>query len=89
MPEILAHCKLLAVEFYPHHLRNVSGVTVEQFLSVIAPYFSKLTVPTLGRVLNTEEFVPCLSRMYEADQGDENILFEKDCGGEGQAVMAA
>ncbi|HEX2897712.1 MAG TPA: FkbM family methyltransferase, partial [candidate division Zixibacteria bacterium] len=44
MPKILAGAKALAVEFEPHHLKNVSGISVEQFVSVIAPFFDRLTV---------------------------------------------
>lgn len=46
MQEILSNCKVLVVEFLPHHLKNVIGVTVEQFLSVIEPHFSIMTIPS-------------------------------------------
>ncbi|MGH7427267.1 MAG: hypothetical protein ACREJ4_02740, partial [Candidatus Methylomirabilaceae bacterium] len=48
MQKILAHARVLVVEFLPHHLKNVSGVTVEQFLSVIPPHFRTLTIPSKG-----------------------------------------
>jgi FkbM family methyltransferase len=32
MQELLSNCRVLVVEFLPHHLKNVSGVTIEQFL---------------------------------------------------------
>lgn len=37
MQDILSRCDVLMVEFLPHHLRNVAGVTVAEFLSVIEP----------------------------------------------------
>ncbi|MFC5496697.1 FkbM family methyltransferase [Caenimonas terrae] len=77
MREILSGTKLLAVEFLPHHLRNVSGVTVAQFLSVVAPYFSKLTVPSRGETVGAAGFLPLLADMFDKDQGDDGILFEK------------
>lgn len=77
MQEILSKCKLLIVEFLPHHLKNVSGVTVEQFLSVIEPHFSRLTIPSKRLVLGTSEFVSHLNKMYNLEQGDEGIIFEK------------
>lgn len=46
MQNILANAHVLAVEFLPHHLKFVSGVTVQQFLSLISPNFDKLTVPS-------------------------------------------
>lgn len=77
MQEILSKCKLLVVEFLPHHLKNISSVTVEQFLSVIAPHFSKLTIPSKRVVLGASEFVSHLTEMYNLKQGDEGIIFEK------------
>jgi FkbM family methyltransferase len=77
MQEILSKCKMLVVEFLPHHLRNVSSVTVEQFLSVIAPHFSKLTIPSKNQTIDTPDFIAYLSRMYESEEGDDGIIFEK------------
>lgn len=77
MQEILSQCKLLALEFLPHHLKNVSGVTVEQFLSVIEPYFSVMTIPSKQLKLSTSEFLSHLTEMYNLEQEDEGIIFEK------------
>ena len=77
MQEILSKCKLLVVEFVPHHLKNVSGVSVEQFLSVIEPHFSKLTIPSKQLVLGTAKFASSLTEMYDHEQEDDGIIFEK------------
>jgi FkbM family methyltransferase len=77
MQGILSKCKLLVVEFLPHHLKNVSGVTVEQFLSAIEPYFSALTIPSKRLKLSAPEFLSHLTEMYNLDQDDEGIIFEK------------
>ena len=77
MQKILSKCKLLVVEFLPHHLKNVSGVTVEQFLSVIAPHFTKLTIPSKQISCGFSDFVNHLTKMYSLDQEDESIIFEK------------
>ncbi|HUN55576.1 MAG TPA: FkbM family methyltransferase [Smithella sp.] len=76
MQDIISRCKMLSVEFLPHHLKNVGGVTVEQFLSVIAPHFSRLTIPSKGIVTDASGFIEHLTRMYDLDQRDE-IMFEK------------
>lgn len=78
MQDILSKCKLLVVEFVPHHLKNVSGVTVEQFLSVIEPHFSRMSIPSKRLELNASEFARHLTEMYNLEQGDEGIIFEKD-----------
>lgn len=77
MQEILSKCKLLVVEFLPHHLKNVSSVSVEQFLSVIEPHFSRLTIPSKRLVLDSSEFVSHMNEMYNLEQGDDGIIFEK------------
>jgi len=77
MQEILSGCSALVVEFLPHHLRNVSGVSVEAFLSVIEPHFSRLTIPSSGLVVDAPKFAETLNRMYDLEQGDDGIIFEK------------
>ncbi|WP_153306279.1 hypothetical protein [Desulfatiglans anilini] len=77
MQRILSKAKLLAIEFLPHHLKNVSGVTVAQFLSLIEPHFRRLTIPTKNKTVETKDFHSCLSEMYDHDQRDEAILFQK------------
>ncbi len=77
MKKILSRCQLLMVEFLPQHLKDVSGVTVEQFVSVIAPHFSRLTIPSKRQKVPAVGFVDQLTAMYNLDQGDAGILFEK------------
>jgi FkbM family methyltransferase len=77
MQEILANCRLLVVEFLPHHLRNVSGITVDEFLSVITPHFSKLSVPSRRTESGAAGFAALLTEMYELDEGHDGILFSK------------
>jgi FkbM family methyltransferase len=77
MQSILSRAKLLVVEFLPHHLRNVSGVTIEQFLSVIAPHFTRLTIGRKNLTVGRDEFQNALTEMYDRDEGDDGIMFEK------------
>ena len=77
MQEIISYANTLIVEFTPHHLKNVSGVTVEEFLSLIEMHYSKLTIPSKQIVLRGSEIVECLNEMYNNGQGDDGIIFEK------------
>ena len=77
MQKILSKARLLAIEFLPHHLRNVSGATVAQFVSLIEPHFSRLTIPTKQMIVEAEQFLAVLSDMYERDEGDDGIIFQK------------
>lgn len=77
MQRLLAPARLLQIEFLPHHLRNVAGVTVEAFVALIAPHFESLTIPSKRITVGRADFVPVLRRMYDADEGDGGILFTK------------
>ena len=76
MENILRHSKILVVEFLPHHLKNVSGITVEQFLSVL-PDYETLTIPSLGIQVDSSMFLSTLEKMEMQDLEDSGIIFEK------------
>lgn len=78
MQVLLSRCRLLVVEYVPHHLKNVSGVTVEQFLSVITPHFSRVTIPSRNAVVEVSGCSAHLQEMYDSAQDDDGLLFEKD-----------
>ena len=59
MQDIFAHAKALIVEFLPHHLIQVAGVTVEQFLAPLMPHFRSLTIPGMGRIAAIPSFACC------------------------------
>lgn len=77
MQRILGGCRALVVEFLPHHLQNVSGVTVEEFLVPIIDHFSTLAVPSLGETVPRAGFLACLRRMDDAGQGDDGLIFSR------------
>lgn len=77
MQQILTRCQVLVVEFMPHHLRDVSQVSVAEFLAPIAPHFGRLTIPSLRRTVEAADFQSTLEQMYDREQADEAILFEK------------
>lgn len=77
MPEILARTKALIVEFLPHHLARVAGVSVEEFVKPLAASFSRLTVPSTGQDVRKGEFLATLQAMFDANHGDAGIIFWK------------
>lgn len=77
MRRILAGAKTLIVEFLPHHLARVAGVTVEEFLEPLCANFSALTVPSTGQHAGRKEFLGVLQRMFDANHGDAGIIFRK------------
>ncbi len=77
MQRILSRASVLFMEFIPHHLRNVSGVSVDQLLELIQPHFSTLFVPSLEITVSKDRFGDVLQAMYDREQSDEGIVFKK------------
>jgi FkbM family methyltransferase len=77
MPSILAATNSLIVEFLPHHLSRVAGITVDQFLEPILPHFSTLTIPSRGLIVCRDRFLDTLDSMFRIPQGDAGLIFNK------------
>lgn len=77
MQRLLNTAKVLFLEFIPHHLRNVAGVSVAELMSSIAPHFSYLAIPSKRLRVSSDGFLPVLQKMYDADESDESIIFSK------------
>jgi len=77
MQRILSNASILAIEFLPHHLKNVSDVSVEAFLSLISPHFSSLRIPSKNKTVSSSDFLNTLSSMFEANQEEDMIFFSK------------
>jgi FkbM family methyltransferase len=77
MPKILDRARALVVEFIPHHLRNVSGVSPDEFLSAIPASFDSLVVPSLGIQVARAEFRSTLQSMFDTDRADAGLIFTK------------
>jgi hypothetical protein len=43
-PDCLRSAKLLYIEFVPHHLDNVAGISLEDFINVLTPFFSSMQI---------------------------------------------
>jgi FkbM family methyltransferase len=77
MPYILEQARTLVVEFQPHHLDKVAGVSVEQFYSVIAPYFEWMYIPAQKRIVAKNDTLAELTRMHQANEVHEGLVFQK------------
>jgi FkbM family methyltransferase len=76
MQRILAGAAALFVEFLPHYLKDVSNVTVAEFIAPIYSHFSWLSVPGSDPV-SRDGFLPTLQRMYEKNVVADSIVFSK------------
>ena len=78
MAKTLVQSKVLVVEFLPHHLRDVAGITVDEFLSVIPDEFVKMTIPSQQRTIEKSSFETELKAMFAAEKGDDGLIFVRD-----------
>ena len=77
MPKILQSARCLIVEFLPHHLTNVAGITPETFAQAVVPYFESMFVPSQNRRFANHDFASALREMFDRGQGDEGLVFTK------------
>lgn len=75
MPDILANTKTLVVEFLPHHITNVAGVTISDFLGNIPGHLTKLTIPSKNKTYPIDEGIVTLQQMFESGEGDDGVIF--------------
>ena len=77
MARILSQADHLIVEFIPHHLRNVSNVSVKEFLATIDPYFNILNIPSRQLTIEKPQVLSVLEHMYDFNQVDDGVIFSK------------
>jgi FkbM family methyltransferase len=80
MQHTLKEIRFLYVEYVPHHLQNVSNVTVEEFLKIITPHFSKATFlknNTIFDLQKTSNELVSYVKNLESKNIADDILFTK------------
>jgi hypothetical protein len=75
MQRILARARVLQVEFVPHHLTDVAGITVRDFLEPIVPHFAYTTIPSKGPMVPQKEIYPTLQAMFDRGEAEDGIVF--------------
>jgi FkbM family methyltransferase len=77
----LALTKTLIVEFVPHHLSHVAGVSAADFWAQLAPHFNRLDVPRNHTVFEGRDRILIeLERMAGALENHDNLVFSKSAG---------
>ena len=76
MQQLLKKAKHLVIEFVPHHLQNVSNVSVDEFLKTLT-MFDQLSVPTLNRSVPKDQFREILTELYDSGASDDGIIFSR------------
>jgi len=81
MQDILRDVKMLYIEYVPHHLKNVSGVSNKNFIDLIVPYFDK--VRFVGQKIeidistSSDELLAYLDTLFANEKSDD-LLFTKN-----------
>ena len=75
MSNILANTKTLIIEFLPHHITNVAGVELTDFLDNIPKHLTKLTIPSKNKTYPFDVGIVTLQQMFESGHGDDGIIF--------------
>lgn len=78
MQKILSCSKILQIEFVPHHLKYVSGIEVDDYLSLISPHFDRLYIPSKEMMIGKSEFKAVLTTMFNRNEEDDGIIFQKN-----------
>lgn len=76
MPNTLAKARFLYIEYVPHHLENVSGVTNDEFFALILPHFKAVRfMRTHKEVIDLQKdvasFHTMINGMYDAGASDD------------------
>ena len=76
MKEILTNTKTLIVEFLPHHITNVAGIRLTDFLDNIPQHLGQLTIPSKNVTYPIGVGTSVLRQMFDNGDGDEmyNII---------------
>ncbi len=75
MKKILTNTKTLIVEFLPHHITNVAGIKLTDFLDNIPQHLKQLTIPSKNATYPIDVGVVILRQMFDSGDGDDGIIF--------------
>jgi FkbM family methyltransferase len=77
MKSIIQNANTLVTEFIPHHLTNVSGVKISEFLEPLRD-FQTMISPALKKVAFGAEIKPLLETMFNSNVADAGLIFHRD-----------
>lgn len=80
--ECLRHCRYLYIEFMPHHLSNVAGITIDKFVKAITDFFPNMIivdeyVQDSPEHYTGDEILEKLTQYFNRNRGVD-LLFSKE-----------
>ena len=79
-PTLLRDARTLFIEFLPHHLRNVSGVTPAQLLARITPHFASMFIPGCNIHVGRDALLGTLQEMFDNDEEEDSLISSRAAG---------
>lgn len=76
MPQLMAAAGVVFMEFLPHHISRVAGVTIDQFLECLTGFETMIT-PMNPAAYHGVDIPARLKAMFEAGVGDEGLIFSR------------
>ncbi len=78
MQRILSNARAMIIEYLPHHLDNVAGVSDKEFLSVFSIFFDSVKIIGKNEVYKKNEFLLPLESLRESSGGSDLLFFKDD-----------
>lgn len=76
MIKTLKHVNVLIMEFIPHHLKNIGGISPIELIYLLEE-FNFLFVPSLNKKVVGIEILNILDYMFEHSMTDDSLVFSK------------
>ncbi len=79
MPKLLGKCRVFIFEFFPDHLKHVSGVSVAEFYDVIPQAkFTKAWLPKHNRFCSFEDLKLELDLLHRNNENEDGVFVFSD-----------
>ena len=78
MQDLLKYCKVLIVEFIPHHIDYVAGISVEEFADCFIRHFDRMYIPELNKNVVSSQFSSTLNALHQENFSSQGLVFRKD-----------
>lgn len=80
-PTCLSAAKLLYMEFVPHHLDNVAGVSIDDFVKAVRPYFASMKIMSQmiegkNKQYTGEEISTVMHDLYNQGKSEDLLFFK-------------
>ena len=76
MPRLMAEAQIVFMEFLPHHISRVAGLTIERFVDCLGG-FETMIKPSIPAAYHGDAIRTALIDMFHAGIGEEELIFAR------------